>query len=524
VNGNAGIADGPEGIGGVRPGVTGGSQSAVEITDITEATVIVDVTDFPGRMPAAAPAGMRREGPLRRLVARLGEGFRAGGWWEMGWRRPGAARIAGRQGGSRNGGSRNGGSRESRQLRRAGLGLGVVAVLVAIFAGAGSRSGTAGAGASCGAGTSAPGVTGDKVHLGLLYADSGTAAADLPAVRAGVDARIGAANAAGGIGGRRIAYDWRDDTGTPAGNLLGSRELVERSEVFGLLEFTSAASGGAGYLADRGVPVVGLATEDVWARYSTMISFAATTATQIDTYGQVVATHGGTSAVLLRTGLSAGVAGAAERVGASLRAAGVNVVATLGYTPGADNVGDLARQVVASGADSVVTMLAPDALPGVLREIRDAGAHPSVVLALDGYDQGLLRTAGADLAGTLVPVYFRPVEAGGAPTARYLDAMRRYAPQVDDPAQASSLVSYIGTDLFLRGLQAAGPCPTRASFLAALRGLTRYDAGGLIAPTAVATVQRNPATCFSVLRVDPAGTGFQADQSNLCAKPLTPAL
>nr|WP_243407905.1 ABC transporter substrate-binding protein [Frankia canadensis] len=404
------------------------------------------------------------------------------------------------------------------------MGLGVAAVLLAVFAGSGSGSEAAGARTSCGGAAGAPGVTAGEIRLGLLYPDSGMVAADFPAVRAGVDARIGAANAAGGVGGRRIAYDWRDDDGTPTANLLGSRELVERRGVFGLLEFTSAAAGGAGYLADRGVPVVGSAMEDVWARYPSMVSVAATTATPIDTYGRVVAERGGHSAVVVRTALSAGVAGAAARVGASLRAAGVGVAADLAYTPGADSPGDLARQVVATGADSVVTLLAPSALPALLRAIRDAGGQPGVVLALDGYDRGLLRAAGVDLAGMLVPVYYRPFEAGGPPTARYLDAMRRYAPQVDDPEQAASLIAYLSTDLFLRGLQAAGPCPTRAGFLAALRGLTRYDAGGLLPPIAVATAQSHPATCYTVLRVDPTGTAFGVDQHDVCARPVTPAL
>ncbi|WP_336500840.1 ABC transporter substrate-binding protein [Candidatus Frankia alpina] len=343
-------------------------------------------------------------------------------------------------------------------------------ILLGLVVGTGC-SGTTASASSCTGDGAAPGVTRDEVRLGLLYPDSGRLAEAFPGLRAGVDARLGEVNATGGIQGRKIVYEWRDDAGTAEGNLSGARELVDQRGAFGVLEFTAAATGSAKYLADRRIPTVGLAAEDVWTKYGNMFSFASTLAAPVDTYGRFVKERGGTSAFLLRSAMSAGVSGAALRIGQSLQALGVDVVGSFAYT---------------SGADTVVTMITPADLPPVLRAIRELGGSPKVVLSLNGYDHSLLRRHGPDLAGVLVPVFYRPFEAGGAPIQHYLDAMARYSPQTDDAEQEFGLIGYINTDLFLRGLQAAGPCPTRQSFLAGMRTLTRYDAGGLIQPTNVA--------------------------------------
>jgi len=48
------------------------------------------------------------------------------------------------------------------------------------------------------------------------------------------------------------------------------------------------------------------------------------------------------------------------------------------------------------------------------------------------------------------------------------------------------MLAYIATDLFVRGLQEAGPSPTRESFITNLGRVPNYDAGGLIEPVDLA--------------------------------------
>nr|MDT0666212.1 ABC transporter substrate-binding protein [Micromonospora sp. DSM 115978] len=101
----------------------------------------------------------------------------------------------------------------------------------------------------------APGVTAEQVKLGLLYPFTGNAATLFRPFRAGVDARLGVANEAGGVHGRDVVYSWRDDESRPAANLAAARSLVDADGVFGIVESTSVATGSAGYLNSQGVPV-----------------------------------------------------------------------------------------------------------------------------------------------------------------------------------------------------------------------------------------------------------------------------
>jgi branched-chain amino acid transport system substrate-binding protein len=49
------------------------------------------------------------------------------------------------------------------------------------------------------------------------------------------------------------------------------------------------------------------------------------------------------------------------------------------------------------------------------------------------------------------------------------------------PIAEVSAITWISADLFIRGLQAAGGCPTRQAFVTNLRKTT-YDAGGFLNP------------------------------------------
>nr|MDT0667066.1 ABC transporter substrate-binding protein [Micromonospora sp. DSM 115978] len=117
-----------------------------------------------------------------------------------------------------------------------------------------------------------PGYSAEKISLGYVHPDQGALGSVVRAARSGVDARIGEANDNGGVHGRTIDYTWRDDRGDPDGNRRAVTELVEIDEVFGVLEATTAASGGAAYLAENHVPVAGIAAEEEWSLHRNMFA------------------------------------------------------------------------------------------------------------------------------------------------------------------------------------------------------------------------------------------------------------
>src|SRR5262245_59933061 len=103
------------------------------------------------------------------------------------------------------------------------------ALLAAALAGcAADQSDPSGDGAG---GCSSPGVTADTIRIGLVYPDSGNAiAGGFQATPSAVAARIEAANAAGGVNGRTVEIDWRDDQGAPDVFSQSARDLVDASD------------------------------------------------------------------------------------------------------------------------------------------------------------------------------------------------------------------------------------------------------------------------------------------------------
>nr|MDT0666117.1 ABC transporter substrate-binding protein [Micromonospora sp. DSM 115978] len=173
-----------------------------------------------------------------------------------------------------------------------------------------------------------PGVTADEIEIGLIYPDSGPLAGSFNTVQGGFEARIGLQNASGGVHGRHIVYRWRDDEEDPPTNLTVSEELVELEDVFAIVEASTATSGGAAYLANAGVPVLGVAVEPVWSEHRNMFTFNYLFAGEgsVDTFGTFLRGQGGTRAMVVRdsaTGTTSALM--AQQLAVSTRAAGIEL-------------------------------------------------------------------------------------------------------------------------------------------------------------------------------------------------------
>ena len=87
--------------------------------------------------------------------------------------------------------------------------------------------------------------------------------------------------------------------------------------------------------------------------------------------------------------------------------------------------------------------------------------------------------------------------------------MTRYAPQIQPPNQQSAVDGWLTADTFIRGLQAAGPCPTRSAFISGLRAVHDYDAGGLLPkPVDFSTNLGRLSPCFEFVRISDDGHSF----------------
>ncbi|MBL7489423.1 ABC transporter substrate-binding protein [Frankia sp. AgB1.9] len=376
------------------------------------------------------------------------------------------------------------------------------ATMASCGVGGGSRQAS-----SCGS----PGVSADEVKIGVVYPDAGSLGGAVAAARSGINARLQLANTAGGVNGRKVSYEWRDDSGTPQGNDQAVRALVNQVGVFGLVEATTAGSGGEDFLRAQGVPAVGLPVESIWsnASYQNLFSFPSSfDGPPVDTFGRFVRAQGGTRAVVV-TDSTAVSTDFSRKVEQSLGAAHVPYEPVT-FNPKISNPEVLAEHILKSGADVLVVGLGGDDVAGTVAAVRSAGAAPKVILGVSGYNKSTIQNYGRAAAGLTTFLKFVPFEARVPAQRVYLKAMVDYAPELQPPDQEVAYGSYIATDLFLRGLAAAGSCPSRQSFITGLRAVTDYDAGGLLAGKVDFSHDGNAAdNCYTFVRVNQSGTGFE---------------
>jgi ABC-type branched-subunit amino acid transport system substrate-binding protein len=359
-----------------------------------------------------------------------------------------------------------------------------------------------------------PGVTADQVKLGLLYPFSGNASTLFRPFRAGIDARLGVANDAGGVHGREIVYTWRDDESREAGNLAAARSLVDSDQVFGIVESTSVATGSAEFLHERGVPVTGASLEAPWTVYDNMFSYSNMIADgpSISTWGEFAAERGGHRAIVVESTFSSASMEMAKQLADSLRAAGIEVVDSVDVTtvPTSADIVDIGNRIADTGADVVVGAVTGLAFAQVVAGARGAGADLKVVMSPTGYDQSILGLFHEVLAGVYFFVDYVPFESATQSHHAFAAAMTSYAPYVQPPNQQVALSGWISADMFLRGLQEAGPCPTRERFVAGLRAVHSYDAAGLLPEPVDLTADFGKLNlCYTFVQVRPDGAGFE---------------
>lgn len=347
--------------------------------------------------------------------------------------------------------------------------------------GTSGRSATGGA-ASC----SGPGISNGTVTVGVIQQTTGnpTVVLDFQYAVTTVQARFNIQNNQGGVHGLKLTAVAADDGGTTTGNLAAARHLVEQDHVFGIVEMSIEPGGSGTYLKQSGVPVTGWATASdpyaldnnfFGATGSIDVNPAKTPNTSIVGF---LKTKGVTNLALFG-GTDPGSISVSEGTAAAARAIGMKV----GYQTNSINFGqsdftaDVAR-MRSAGANGVVTELDPTTNLALVKAIQQAGLHP-VVLLTTGYDQRLINAVGPLVAGDYFLVQFAPFELNRPAFQSFKSAMAQYAPKV--PISEVSAYSWLSADLFIKGLEVAGSCPTRAGFIQKLRQTT-YDAGGFVYP------------------------------------------
>lgn len=347
------------------------------------------------------------------------------------------------------------------------------------------------------------------MKVGFIYPDTGTYASLMSPARGAVEARMAQQNESGGVAGRQVEVEWRDDASDPGVNLSASRDLVENESAFALLQITLVSAGSAQYLDDSGVPVVGPATDVTWTQHRNMFShsYGYGDGNTVTTFGEYVKQAGGTKAFLVDDGAGTGSLGDALEL--SMQSQGITVVGQEPFSASVGSASRLADRIAASGADVLLGGILGPSFAPVVQAVNAARLPLKAILGISGYDSGLLREFGTGLAGMSVYLPYLPFESNVPAIEKFRAALLNHTPQLAETDTEAAIQAYISADLMVRGLEAAGPCPTRGSFVAGLRAVSDYDAGGLLPGTVDMEKDFGVISpCYFFVKVDPAGQQF----------------
>jgi ABC-type branched-subunit amino acid transport system substrate-binding protein len=388
----------------------------------------------------------------------------------------------------------------------------VVTAAVATLAtacGAASTSTTGGATVpSC----ATPGFAGKTIKLGFIYPDSGPLSSAFGAAKAGFIARIDQQNASGGVHGRQLVYDWQDDQGDLGQNKQATEQLIH-DDVFGIVESTIATTGGADLMRAADVPVVGLPAEPVWANhaYPNMFAHAYVYGTSGSTtvFGDFLKAQHVTSVAIIGSDVAAASNGLDAEMAESFRYDGIAVSPGIFiFNEAHTDPRTLGQQLKRAGVDAVAGAIGAADTSAVMKGAREAGAPIKVFLSASGYDTSVLQREGQTMAGLATFLNYVPLEAGSPADQTYLDAMREYVPELQQPDQELALLAYISTDELLTGLEDGPACPTRASYITLMRNLTNYTAGGLLPGPVNMKDWGHINNCYTFVQVNQAGTAY----------------
>lgn len=403
--------------------------------------------------------------------------------------------------------------------------LGVVA-LVAAACGS-TNSGASNSSNSSGNTASAPGVTAKAIKIGYITSVTGVASSTFADGEQGALARIDQQNAEGGVHGRKLELVSADDQSSPAQFLTAAQDLVQNKDVFGVIPFSSFTFGGARYFQQQGVPVVGDAFDGYeWYEqpYSNMFNDQfAVSAEQSNVFytykylGAMLKAIGVTKLGVLAYGISPSSQASVKAAEAAAKAYGIQTCYENLSVPfgGVDFTADV-LQIKAAGCNGIIGSFVDASDIALSSALKQAG-YTGKQLYYTGYDQNVLSSASARSAlegdYVLAGVYF---DQANSAVKTMTTTLKKYDSSYTGGLPDLGLYgSYIAADLMIKGLELAGPNPTRASFMSALRKVTSYDAGGLLPSATSFTHFGTPAmfpasTCSYMLQLkgskfDPVG-------------------
>jgi branched-chain amino acid transport system substrate-binding protein len=329
------------------------------------------------------------------------------------------------------------------------------------------------------------------ITIAYVTDETGAGAAENASSPAGFEARLALQNAQGGVHGHKLVPLVIDDQTSPSQIATAVQEAD--SKAFGIVSQSPLMFLAAKYPHSAGVPVTGTYDDGPeWGTQPYTNMFASDEGSVNPKYpvnteiGDFLKAHGGTVLGSYGYGISPSSARAAIATGDSFKHAGGKV----GVVDTSIPFGSVAFTTVAlaakqAGINAMVPAMDANSNYALAQALAQAGVKLKATLYATGYEPDVINSpAWSTLQGSYFFSPFRPWDLPNAGTQQMQAAMEKYANFTK--AQFPTFGQYeawAGADLMIKGLEMAGANPTQAAVIHDLRGLTSYNANGLLPQT-----------------------------------------
>ncbi len=327
------------------------------------------------------------------------------------------------------------------------------------------------------------------ITLAYITALTGPGASEGAGSQAGFLARIDLQNAEGGIDGHKVVPLVLDDETNPSAESTTVQEALAKG-AFGIVSDSALFYLAAKIPEEQGVPVTGSYDDGPeWGEqpYTNMFSSdhgSVNPKYPVNTLiGSFLKSHGGTVIGAYGYSISPVSSASARGNAQSFKDAG-GEIGVLDTTVPFGSVDFTAAALIAKqhGVNALTPSLENSSNYAMATAMKQAGVKLRAVLYGSGYDPSVIdSTAWAALQGDYFLSPFRPFSVPDAGTAQMAAALEKY--EHFSKSQFPTLGQYeswAGADLMIKGLQLAGPNPSRADVIKDLRGLKSYNANGLM--------------------------------------------
>lgn len=366
------------------------------------------------------------------------------------------------------------------------------------------------------ASTSASGskaATGSPITIAYISSLTGEGASQDGTSPAGFTARIDMQNAEGGIDGHKLVGMIIDDQTSPS-QITTAVQSADQSAL-GIVSQSPLFFLAAKYPNQAGEPVTGSYDDGPeWGTQPYTNMFASDNGSVDPSYpvntqiGNFLKAHGGTVLGSYGYSISPSSSRAAIATSKSFEHAG-GTTGVLDTTVPFGGVDFTSAALVAKqhNINAMVPAMDNDSNYALATALEQAGVKLKAALFSTGYQPDAIGSpAWNTLQGDYFLSLFRPFSLPNAGTEQMQAALEKYANFTSTQFPTfSQYEAWAGADLMIKGLLLAGPNPTRSAVISKLRGITSYNANGLLPVTLDYSTnfgKNPPQTCAWIMKAE----------------------